>query len=100
MAHFSRIIENIELPRWLSGNESTCQYRRRKRRELDPWGGKTPWKRNGNPLQYSGLENSTDRGAWRATVHGGAKSWIQLSAHTHTLKIYLSLPYDGNFLNV
>ena len=42
-----------------------------------------PWKRNGNPLQYSGLENSTDRGAWRATVHGGAKSWIQLSAHTH-----------------
>ena len=29
---------------------------------------------NGNPLQYSCLENSVDRGAWRATVHGVAKS--------------------------
>ena len=30
---------------------------------------------NGYPLQYSSLENSVDRGAWRATVHGVAKSW-------------------------
>ena len=29
---------------------------------------------NGNPLQYSHLENSMDRGAWQATVHGSAKS--------------------------
>ena len=29
---------------------------------------------NGNPLQYSCLENPMDRGAWRATVHGVAKS--------------------------
>ena len=29
---------------------------------------------NGNPLQCSGLENTTDRGTWRATVHGVAKS--------------------------
>ena len=29
---------------------------------------------NGNPLQYSCLENSTDRGAWQPTVHGVAKS--------------------------
>ena len=34
---------------------------------------------NGNPLQYSHLENSMDRGAWWATVHGVAKSWTQLS---------------------
>ena len=33
---------------------------------------------HGNPLQYSCLENPMDRGAWRATVHGVAKSWIQL----------------------
>ena len=33
---------------------------------------------NGNPLQYSCLENSMDRGAWRATVHRVAKSWIWL----------------------
>ena len=34
---------------------------------------------NGNPLQYSCLENPMDREAWRATVHGVAKSWTQLS---------------------
>ena len=33
---------------------------------------------NGNPLQYSCLENSTDRGAWRATVHRFTKSQTQL----------------------
>ena len=32
-------------------------------------------KENGNPLQYSCLENPIDRGAWWATVHGVAKSW-------------------------
>ena len=35
--------------------------------------------RNGNPLQYSCLENPMDRGAWRVIVHRVAKSWIQLS---------------------
>ena len=36
--------------------------------------GRSPRGRNGNPLQYSCLENPTDRGAWRAMVHGVAKS--------------------------
>ena len=35
-------------------------------------------KQNGNPLWYSCLENSTNRGAWRVTVHGVAKSQTQL----------------------
>ena len=30
---------------------------------------------NRNPLQYSCLENSMDRGAWKATVHGATKEW-------------------------
>ena len=34
---------------------------------------------NGNPLQYSCLENPVDRGAWWAAVHGVAKSWAQIS---------------------
>ena len=38
-----------------------------------------PGEGNGNPLQYSCLENPMDRGAWQATVHGVAKSQIQLS---------------------
>ena len=33
---------------------------------------------NGNPLQYSCLENPMDRGAWWATVHEVAKSWTRL----------------------
>ena len=36
--------------------------------------GRSPGKGNGNPVQYSCLENSMDRGAWQATVHGAAKS--------------------------
>ena len=38
---------------------------------------------NGNPPQYSYLENSMDRAAWQATVHGVTKSQIRLSTHTH-----------------
>ena len=37
---------------------------------IDPWVGKIPWRRPGNPLQFSCLENPMDREAWRATVHG------------------------------
>ena len=40
--------------------------------------GRSPGVENGKPLQYSCLENSMDRGAWRATVHGVAKSWTWL----------------------
>ena len=35
--------------------------------------GKSPGKGNGNPIQYSCLENPIDRGAWQATVHGVAR---------------------------
>ena len=35
--------------------------------------GRSPGERNGNPLQYSHLENPMDRGAWQATVHGVTK---------------------------
>ena len=36
---------------------------------------KSPGEGNGNPLQYSCLDNPMDRGVWRATVHGVTKSW-------------------------
>ena len=39
---------------------------------------------NGTPLQYSCLENPMDGGAWKAVVHGVAKSWTQLSDFTFT----------------
>ena len=41
--------------------------------------GRSPGEGNSCPLQYSGLGNSMDRGAWQATVHGVAKSRIGLS---------------------
>ena len=41
--------------------------------------GRSPGGGNGNPLQYSCLENPVDRGVWRATVHGVAKSRTRLS---------------------
>ena len=60
--------------------------------------GRSPGVGNGNPLQYSCLENPMDRGAWRATVHGVKKGWIwlkQLSMHgqigVKTFHILLSL---------
>ena len=40
--------------------------------------GRSPGEGNGNPLQYSCLENPMDRGAWWATVHVLAKSWTLL----------------------
>ena len=41
---------------------------------LSPGSGRFPGGGHGNPLQYSSLENSMDRGAWQATVHRVAKS--------------------------
>ena len=46
--------------------------------------GRSSGERNGNPLQYSCLGNPIDRGAWRVTVHGVAKSQTRLNKqHTH-----------------
>ena len=46
---------------------------------LIPGSGRSPGEGNGNPLQYSCLENPMDREAWRATIHGVAKNWTWLS---------------------
>ena len=57
------------------GKESTCNAADL---GLIPGLGRSPGERNSNPLQYSCLENSMDRGAWWATVHGVAKNWTRL----------------------
>ena len=46
--------------------------------------GRSPGVVNGNPIQYSCLENSLERGAFWAIDRGDAKSWTQLNMHTHT----------------
>ena len=56
-----------------------------------PGSGRSPREGNGNPLQYSCLENPMDGGAWWATVHGVSKSRTQLSNFTKRIKISISL---------
>ena len=62
-------------PGGTSSEGHTCQCRRDKSSWFDPWFRKIPWRRACNPLQYSCLENSTDRGTRKAIVHRVAKSW-------------------------
>jgi len=45
-----------------------------------PGSERSPGEGIGYPLQYSCLDNSMDRGAWQATVHGVTKSWTRLSS--------------------
>ena len=77
------------LPWWLSSEESTCNAGDTARDlGLVPGSEKFPREENGNPLEYSCLENSMGR-VWWATVSGVAKSRTRLSMHmlrTHTLK--------------
>ena len=54
--------------------------------------GRYPGEENGYPLYYCGLENSMDRGAWQATVHGIAKSRTRLSDFHFTI--------DGYYINL
>ena len=49
-----------------------------------PGSGTSPGEVNGNPLQYSCLENSMDEGSWQATDYGVTKSWTQLHFHFKT----------------
>ena len=53
-------------------------------KELPSGSGRSPGEGNGNPLQYSCLENHMEGGAWWATVHGVAKSRTRLSDFTFT----------------
>ena len=53
--------------------ESACECRRHRRPRFNSWVRKIPWRRKWQPLQYSCLKNSMDRGAWWAIVQGVAK---------------------------
>ena len=55
-----------------------------------PGWGRSPGGGNGNPLQYSCLENPIDRGAWRAPVHWVAESWTQLKGLQFSSPLLLS----------
>ena len=75
----------IVFPGGSDGKESACNVE-------DPGSipglGRSSGERNGNPLQYSCLENPMDRGVWWATVHGVTES-------DRTEQLTLSLSYEG-----
>ena len=51
---------------------------------LIPGSGRSPGEGNGNPLQYSCLENPLDKGAWWATVHGVVADTTERQTHEHS----------------
>ena len=61
-----------------------------------PETGRSPRGGNGNPLQYSCLKNSTDRGAWQASIHGVTKSQTNLrcAASKHKPLNWITSPYS------
>ena len=59
---------------------------------LTPGSGRSPGEGNGNPLQYSCLENPMDKGAWKGTVHGVTKSWTRLGNFTFFHYTIMHLP--------
>ena len=71
---------SFRLPRWLSGKKkSPASTGDMGNVDSISGSGRSPELGNVNPLHYSCLENSMDRGAWQATVHGVTKSWTRLS---------------------
>ena len=67
-----------------------------------PGSGRSPAEGNGNPLQYSSLENPMDGGAWWATVHGVTKSRPLLSDFTFTFTVeknYMKVHMYSRFIN-
>ena len=71
------------LPDGSAGKESTCNERDTGDLGSFPGSGRYPKGENGNPVQYSCLKNSMDRGAWWATVRAAAKVRHNLSKKQH-----------------
>ena len=73
-SHTAKILGRVQsFPAGSDGKESPCNVGDL---GLIPGSGRSLVKGDGNPSQYPCLENSMDRGAWRAVVRGVTKSWV------------------------
>ena len=74
---YGRVWLHEGLPRWLSGKESTCQYKRLRRQGFDPQLRKIPWRRKWQPAVV--YLPGKSHGQRQAAVHGVTKSPIRLN---------------------
>ena len=81
---------HIGFPRWLGGKESTCQAGHT---GSIAQMGRSPGEGHGNPLQYSCLGKSMDRGTWPATVYSVAE-WHEWSNWAHTQALTWIVSYN------
>ena len=72
--------------------KSTCQCRKHSYSGSVPGSGRSPGKGNSNPLQYSCLENSMNRGAWWTTVHRFIRVGHNWATNTQTYKLLTFYP--------
>ena len=86
-----RLYMRQSLPRGSDGKASACDTGES---GLIPELGGSPGGGKSDPLQYSCLENSIDRGAWQATVHGVAKDMTEQQTHMYkkTQTVMLKMP--------
>ena len=90
--------ESLGLPRWPGGKESSYQTGDAREENSIPGSGRSPGVGNGNPLQYSCLENPTDRGNCQATVRGIVEHDATEHEQHARLKSILSQPIGLSFL--
>ena len=100
--HLFKNILYSGLPQWLGGKQSTCKAGDTGDASLIPGLGRSTGEGHGNPLQCSCLGNPTDRGIWRATVHGECiwpkKNWSFYSIVSFWILILQNILSDGQKL--
>ena len=83
--HFRVVFKQLGFSDGSASKESACNVGDTRDTDLIPGSGISPGEGNCNPLQYSCLENTMDRGAWQVILHNVAESqtrWKQLNMRT------------------
>ena len=87
----SALWPHLNLSGSTSGQGPACQSRRHKDAGSIPGLGRSLGEGNGNPFQYSCLENPMERGGWHATVYRDAKGWTQLKQIIMQISVLLRM---------